>query len=242
MKTVVLSNYEAVSQYAAQKIIAGLLENPKVVLGLATGSTPIGVYQQIINQYRAEELDFSNVTTFNLDEYYPIAGTHPQSYRYFMQENLFDALNVKPEQIHLPNGEASDVEEECKRYEAAIEAAGGIDIQILGIGENGHIAFNEPGTPFGSLTHLVNLTENTLQVNSRFFNDISEMPKHALTMGIKSIMQSKKILLLATGERKAEVLAQAINGPVTEQLPASVLQLHPDVEFVIDEQAASKLK
>ncbi|UFJ41444.1 glucosamine-6-phosphate deaminase [Brevibacillus humidisoli] len=242
MKLQVFDNYDQVSRRAAEIVIEESRKHPQLVLGLATGSTPIGLYREMVQVYQRGQLDFSEATTFNLDEYYPITPDHPQSFRRFMQEHLFDHVNIAPERIHFLSGTAADVESECSRYEAAIEAAGGIDIQVLGIGENGHIGFNEPGTPFHLKTHKVALTENTIQANSRFFERIEDVPRHALTMGISSIMRSRKILLLASGEKKAEAIKAALQGPVTEELPASVLQLHPDVTVMVDKTAATQLE
>jgi glucosamine-6-phosphate deaminase len=237
----IVDDYAEISRFAAEEILAGWRKNPRIVLGLATGATPVGMYRELVKQYRENNLDFSGITTFNLDEYYPIAPEHPQSYRHFMQEQLFDHVNIKPEQTHIPNGAADDVEQECSRYEAALKASGGIDIQVLGIGENGHIGFNEPGTSFESGTHKVKLAESTIQANSRFFKDESQVPRYALTMGIRTIMASRKILLLASGERKAKAVAAMVQGPVTEDVPASILQRHPDVLLIADKAAAGLL-
>ncbi|MBO8163628.1 MAG: glucosamine-6-phosphate deaminase [Brevibacillus sp.] len=242
MKLQVFENYEQVSKHAAQILIEACRRQPQLVLGLATGSTPIGMYQEMIAAYQQGKVDFSRVTTFNLDEYYPIAPEHPQSFRRFMQEQLFDHVNINPEGIHFLCGTVQDIEQECRRYEEAIEAAGGIDIQVLGIGENGHIGFNEPGTPFHLGTHKVKLTETTIQANSRFFERMEDVPRFALTMGIRTIMHSRKLLLLANGEKKAAAIRAALNGPVTEDLPASVLQLHPDVTVIVDKAAAHLLE
>jgi glucosamine-6-phosphate deaminase len=242
VKVLRVENYEQVSNQAAEIVLTQLRNNPRLVLGLATGSTPVGFYRRIVERYRQEVLDFSAVTTFNLDEYYPIKRSHPQSFASYMNEHFFRHVNIPAEHIHILDGETADVEEECRRFERAIEEAGGIDIQILGIGRNGHIGFNEPGTSFQSRTHLVALTESTIQANSRFFADAVEMPRHALTMGIATIMQSKRILLLAAGAEKAEAIRLALQGPVTEALPASVLQLHPDVTVIVDAEAASLLE
>jgi len=236
----IAKDYAEMSRLAAD-MVAQLLENkPDAVLGLATGSTPIGLYEELVRRHKAG-LDFSRVTTFNLDEYYGLDRDHPASYNYFMWEHLFSKINISKDRINIPNGAAPDPEEECRRYEAKIAAAGGIDLQVLGIGHNAHIGFNEPGTPFGSTTSLVQLTPSTIKANARFFEKEEDVPRQAISMGIKSIMQSRSIILLANGEGKAEAVAAAIEGPVTEKVPASVLQLHPNCTFILDEAAASKL-
>lgn len=241
MKLNILPDYTALSRLAAEIVITACREQPQIVLGLATGATPIGMYQQLVEAYQKGEVSFSQAMTFNLDEYYPIAADHPHSFRRFMQEHLFAQVDLAAERIHFLCGTATDVERECERYEAALEAVGGIDLQILGIGENGHIGFNEPGTPFHQKTHKVTLTEQTRRANARFFGSFADVPHHALTMGIRTIMRSRKIVLLASGEKKAEALAAALYGPVTEALPASVLQLHPDLTVIADEAAAARL-
>ncbi|HHV94668.1 MAG TPA: glucosamine-6-phosphate deaminase [Firmicutes bacterium] len=240
MQVKIAKDYAEMSRLAAD-MVAQLLENkPDAVLGLATGSTPIGLYEELVRRHKAG-LDFSRVTTFNLDEYYGLDRDHPASYNYFMWEHLFSKINISKDRINIPNGAAPDPEEECRRYEAKIAAAGGIDLQVLGIGHNAHIGFNEPGTPFGSTTSLVQLTPSTIKANARFFEKEEDVPRQAISMGIKSIMQSRSIILLANGEGKAEAVAAAIEGPVTEKVPASVLQLHPNCTFILDEAAASKL-
>jgi len=241
MKVLRVKRWEEIGQTAAETVIGAWRTNPKLVLGLATGTTPIGFYRVLAERFRQEQLDFSGMTTFNLDEYYPIRRHHPQSFTVYMREHLFQHVNIPEEQIHMLDGEAPDPGSECRRFEAALVAAGGIDLQILGIGRNGHIGFNEPGTPFGSRTHLVALADSTIQTNSRFFRDPAEMPRHALTMGIGTILQSRKIVLLAAGEGKAEAVRRALQGEVTESLPASILQIHPDVTLLLDEGAASLL-
>jgi len=218
-----------------------LNNNPHGVYGFATGSTPLSTYKALINKYNTGT-DFSGITTFNLDEYYPIKKTNDQSYDYFMRENLFNHINVKQENIHIPNGEALDPEEECISYEAKIRNVDGIDLQILGIGANGHIGFNEPASCFSSKTNYISLTESTISANARFFASEEDVPKHALTMGIKTIMNARKILLLVNGEKKNEILRDALFGDITPALPASILQLHPDVSVVIDSEAASSLE
>ena len=236
----VVKDYGEMSKVAADLVECFMRNHPAAVLGLATGSTPIGLYEELVQRHRAG-LDFSRVITFNLDEYYGLANNHPASYHYYMQEHLFQHINVSPENIHIPNGANADAAEECRSYEAKIVSADGIDLQILGIGGNGHIGFNEPGSSFGGTAGLVNLAPAPIEANSRVFDKQEDVPKQALSMGIKSIMNCRKIVLLANGENKAEAIARAVEGPITEALPASVLQLHPDCTFVLDEGAAKKL-
>jgi len=233
-------DYQEMSKLAADIIADFIKAKPSGVLGLATGSTPLGLYEELVERHQ-EGLDFSKVTTFNLDEYYGLHAEHPASYHYYMHEHLFKHLNVPKERINIPDGANTDAASECRSYEDKITAAGGIDLQILGIGTNGHIGFNEPGAPFGGTTSLVNLALATIEANSRFFDKPEDVPRQAISMGIKSIMNSRKIVLLANGESKADAIARAVEGPVTEGLPASVLQLHPDCTFILDQQAAKKL-
>lgn len=240
MNIVVVANYDSMSAEVAKLLYAQITRKPTSVLGLATGSTPLGVYKLLV-EYHARGTDFSRLTTFNLDEYVGLAPDHPQSYNYYMKENLFSKVNLKPENTHVPNGLAPDLEAECQRYEELIKKAGGIDLQILGIGTNGHIGFNEPGTDFGAITHVVDLDESTIRDNSRFFASIDEVPTRAISMGIKTIMQAKEIILMASGGSKADAVYAAVHGPVTPDVPASVLQLHPSVTLVVDQAAASKL-
>lgn len=217
-----------------------LRRKPDAVLGLATGSTPLGLYARLAALYRAGELSFRRATSFNLDEYVGLPATHDQSYRYFMEHNLFSHVDLPAERTHVPSGlDVSDAA--LAGYDAAIEAAGGIDLQLLGLGGNGHIGFNEPGTPFGLGTHVVELTARTRQDNARFFASLDEVPTHAATMGVKTVMHARAILLLAFGSAKAEAVRAALMGPVTEDVPASVLQLHPDVTVFCDEEAAKLL-
>jgi glucosamine-6-phosphate deaminase len=236
MKIINAKDYSDMSRKAANVISAQVILNPNCVLGLATGSSPIGTYEQLIEWYHKGDLDFSGVTTINLDEYYGLDGSNDQSYRNFMNQILFSKVNIKTENTHLPDGKAKDIDEECKRYDDLISSVGGIDLQLLGIGMNGHIGFNEPGGTFEKTTHCVNLKESTIEANKRFFNNIDEVPRQAFTMGIKSIMQAKKILLIANGEEKKEILEKALFGPVTPEVPASILQLHPDLVVVISEK------
>jgi glucosamine-6-phosphate deaminase len=240
MKVVVVKDYNEISCQAAQLITDQIINKKNSVLGLATGSTPIGVYQELIRKFQKGELDFSEVFTFNLDEYYGLSPEHPQSYYFFMWNILFKHINLKKENIHLLNGVTENIAKECKQYEALIKKSGGIDLQILGIGDNAHIGFNEPNISLNTQTHLVNLTAKTIQANSRFFNNTQEVPKQAITMGIGTIMRAKKIILLANGKRKARVVERTINGPITTKVPATILQLHNDVTIIIDQEAASQ--
>lgn len=241
MKIIIAKNKEEFDRIAADMVSQQLKDKPDSVLGLATGSTPIGLYAQLVERYKKGEIDFSKVKTFNLDEYKGLPKTHPQSYYFFMFKHLFSKVNIDPENIHIPNGEVEDSAKECEEYEKNIKEAGGIDLQILGIGHNGHIGFNEPGTPFESTTSLIDLDQRTIEANSRFFDSINEVPRQAISMGIKTIMQARKIVLMISGKDKAEIAAKAIKGPVTTQVPASVLQLHPFATVLLDQEAASLL-
>ena len=229
------------SRQAANLISAQVIVKPNCVLGLATGSTPIGTYKQLIEWYNKGDLSFANVRSVNLDEYKGLSGDHDQSYRYFMQTNLFDHVNIDPANTNVPNGMAADPEAECLRYNQVIRDMGGIDIQVLGMGHNGHIGFNEPGHAFELETHVVNLTESTIEANARFFASREEVPRRAITMGIKSIMQARQILVVVSGESKADIVKAAFTGPVVPEVPASILQMHPDVVLVGDKAALSKL-
>lgn len=240
MKIIVVENFEKMSEEVAKLVQGQIARKPDSVLGLATGSTPLGVYE-LLAKYHTQGTDFSQITTFNLDEYVGLGPDHPQSYRHYMQENLFSKVNVDPSRTFIPNGITEDLEAECQRYEELIKEAGGIDLQLLGIGSNAHIGFNEPGTPFGAITQVVDLAESTIKDNARFFASIDEVPTKAISMGIKSIMQAKSIILMANGESKADAIYASVKGPVTPEVPASVLQLHPAVTFVVDQAAASKL-
>lgn len=241
MKIFVTDTYEQMSRKAANIIAAQVQLKPNSNLGLATGGTPVGMYKQLIKMNEENDINFENVRTFNLDEYYPIDKNNGQSYYNFMNENLFKHVNINEENTNIPNGMADNIEEECKNYDRKIEVAGGVDIQVLGIGHNGHIGFNEPDGIFTKETNCVELTQTTINANVRFFNSIEEVPKKALTMGIGTIMKSKKILLLASGEDKAEIIRIMIEGEIDPKVPASVLQLHPDVTIVLDKKAAGKL-
>ena len=222
-----------------QEIVAA---KPDCVLGLATGSTPLPLYRELIEREKAGKIDFSQVRSANLDEYKGLSGDHPQSYRYFMQENLFNHISIDPANTMVPDGLAEDVEAMCADYEAKIEALGGVDIQLLGIGHDGHIGFNEPCDYFPAATHEVELEEITRQANKRFFDSIDEVPTAAYTMGIGTVMAARKVLLLATGKDKAEIIQKSFFGPVTPMVPASILQFHPDVTVIVDEAAASLIK
>jgi glucosamine-6-phosphate deaminase len=215
---------------------------PTCVLGLATGSTPLGMYNELIRMHREEGLDFSRVVTFNLDEYVGLAGSHPQSYRYFMQHHFFDHVNIDPRDTHVPDGRALDFEAYCEQYEKMIAEEGGIDLQVLGIGSDGHIAFNEPGSSLGSRTRLKSLTSETVRDNARFFASEKEVPRLAITMGVGTILESRQCLLLACGESKARAVRDTIEGPITAQVTASALQLHRDVIAIVDEEAARLLE
>lgn len=234
-------DYADMSRKAANIISAQVIMKPGCVLGLATGSTPIGLYQQLVAWYEKGDLDFSEVRTVNLDEYKGLSRENDQSYYYFMHHNLFDHVNLPAENSHLPNGMEPDSDKECRRYSELIRSMGGVDLQLLGIGHNGHIGFNEPGDAFDNDVHCVNLTQSTIEANKRFFASADDVPKQAYTMGIKTIMQAKKILIVASGEDKADIVRDAFFGPITPKVPASVLQLHNDVTLVADEAALSKI-
>lgn len=241
MKLIRTENYAEMSLQAGKIIIEKVRSNPDITLGLATGSTPKGVYDQLIHDHEANGTTYKQVITVNLDEYIGLPKNDSNSYHYFMSQNLFNHLDISITHTHIPNGAAPDLEQECLDYEKRIKDLGGIDLQILGIGQNGHIGFNEPGTPFSSRTHIVTLAENTRAANSRFFNSIDEVPTHAITMGIASILDSKEILLLVSGERKAEALAKFVNGEISEDFPASALKHHHNVTIIADRDACKLL-
>jgi glucosamine-6-phosphate deaminase len=241
MRVIVESSPEQVAKTAGLFVAALIRKKPTCVLGLATGSTPLGLYRELIRLHREEQLDFSRVVTFNLDEYVGLAPSHPQSYRYFMQENLFKHINIDVRNTHVPDGRALDFESHCEQYERWIKEEGGIDLQVLGIGTDGHIAFNEPGSSLGSRTRLKTLTAETVRDNARFFAEGEDVPRLAVTVGVGTILESRRCLMLATGTSKAEAIRATIEGPVTSQITASALQLHREVTAVIDEQAASRL-
>lgn len=242
MEVIIAADFNQMSGIAARIIRRQIRRKPDSVLGLATGGTPVGTYKELIRLHKEEGLDFSKVTTFNLDEYLGLPRTHDQSYHYFMRENLFNGINVDPRHIHVPDGMAEDIDGHCRWYEQRIKEAGGIDLQLLGIGSDGHIAFNEPGSSLGSRTRLKTLAEQTIKDNARFFEKEEDVPRFAITMGVGTIMEAREILLIANGENKASVCADFIEGPVTARVTASLLQLHPRVIVVLDEAAASKLR
>ena len=235
------SDYEAMSRRAALIIAAEIHRDPECVLGLATGSTPIGTYKNLVEWNRSGDISFQDVQTVNLDEYKGLAGDHDQSYRYFMNTNLFDHIDIVPENTHVPNGLAEDAEAECEAYDDLVESLGYADLQLLGLGNNGHIGFNEPDTHFTKETHVVDLTQSTIDANARFFASADEVPRQALTMGVGCIMAARRVLLIASGKAKAEALYKAFCGPITPDCPASILQLHPDVVVVADEDALSMM-
>ncbi|MEH7381160.1 glucosamine-6-phosphate deaminase [Bacillus sp. JJ1533] len=239
MKVIAVKDFKEMSQFAAAMISHQVKEKPNSVLGLATGGTVVGTYEELIRDHKQNKTSYENIQTVNLDEYLGIDKDHPNSYHHFMMENLFSHININQDNIHIPNGLANNYEEESIKYEKVISDLGGVDLQLLGIGVNGHIGFNEPGTPFDSATHVVELEESTRQANMRFFNSIEEVPTHAVTMGISTIMNSKKILLLVSGKTKAEILEKVINEDITETIPATVLKNHPDVTIIADEEALS---
>lgn len=241
MNIIIAKNYEEMSHLAGELIIDNINSNPNCILGFATGSTPLGLYKALINYCETDKVDFSHSTSFNLDEYLGLESNHPQSYRYFMDNNLFNHINIKKENTHVPNGMAENVEEECINYDNKIEASGGIDIQVLGVGNNGHIGFNEPSDALLVGTHVTELSQDTIEANSRFFNNIEEVPSKAITMGLGSIMKSKQIILLASGASKASIISRLVDGKIDTQLPASLLQVHQNVTLIVDEAAGSLL-
>lgn len=241
MKIYCGKDYREMSRKAANVLSAQIILKPDSVIGLATGSTPIGTYDQLVNWYEKGDLDFSQVTSVNLDEYKGLSGDNEQSYRYFMDKNFFDRINIKKEKTFVPNGLEADTEKACQEYNDILHQLGGIDLQLLGLGHNGHVGFNEPGEAFEKETHCINLAASTIEANKRFFEREEDVPRQAYTMGIKSIMQAKKILVIVSGESKADIVAKAFLGSVTPEVPASVLQLHNDVILIGDRPALSKL-
>ena len=233
-------DYNDLSRKAANIISAQVIMKPDCVLGLATGSSPLGTYRQLIEWYKKGDLDFSEVKSVNLDEYKGLPKDNDQSYYYFMHQNFFKDININPENTHIPNGMEPDSEKECSRYNQVISDLGGIDLQLLGLGHNGHTGFNEPDTAFAKMTHCVDLAPSTIEANKRFFASADDVPRQAYTMGIKTIMQARKILLIVSGEDKAQILYDVLNGPITPHVAASILQLHSDVTVVADEAALSK--
>lgn len=238
---VIVANEKELSKLIAEEFIKQVNEKPNSVLGLATGTSPLGVYANLVEACKQKRVSFKEVATFNLDEYIGLEGTHNQSYRYFMNDNLFDHIDINKEKTHVLKG-VGDYMAYANQYDKLIADFGGIDLQILGIGSDGHIAFNEPGCSFDSLTHVETLTESTIRDNSRLFNDISEVPTKAVTMGLKSIMNARKIVLIATGKNKAQAIYNLLKGPMTEQVPCSILQKHEDCTIYCDEEAYSLVK
>ena len=237
MRVIVCNDYDEMSIKAAKLVASQITLKPNCVMGLATGSTPIGLYDRLVEMEKMGEVDFSDVTTFNLDEYYPISPKNDQSYRYFMNKHLFSKVNIDIKRTHVPNGETDDPDAECERYEKLINAAGGIDLQILGIGQNGHIGFNEPDINLNTVTHLTDLTESTIDANSRFFASSDEVPTKAITMGMASVLKSRKIILLASGRTKAAVVAELLKDSINTSVPATLLNVHPDVVLICDREA-----
>jgi len=241
MKIIIKENYRQMSKEAALLVKKRILGKPDIVLGLATGETPLGLYKELIKMYEKGDLDFSGITTFNLDEYLSLKPSHPQSYHYYMQHNFFKHINIKKENIFIPDGTSDDVEAHCQWYENKIKEKGGIDLQILGIGRNGHIGFNEPGTDFNSITRVVSLEKTTIKDNARFFKTAKEVPKKAITMGIKTILESKECLLLASGIKKREIVNKFLKGAISTEIPASALKNHKNVTIILDKEAAGDL-
>ena len=242
MEVVVCKSYEELSRRAALAVADVLNTKPNAVLGMATGSSPLGLYQELVRMHKKESLDFSQVTTFNLDEYVGLPVTHDQSFHYFMHENFFKKVNIPKSNIHIPSGTTSNYRAFCQWYEERINECGGIDVQILGIGSDGHIAFNEPTSSLASRTRLKTLAQQTIDDNARFFDKAEDVPIYAITMGVGTILEARKLVLVANGENKADAVAKAVEGPVASMVTASALQLHPDVSIFVDEAAASQLQ
>lgn len=241
MEIIISATYEETSKAAAKAVAELLNSKPNAVLGLPTGSTPIGVYKELARMHKSEGLDFSRVTTFNLDEYVGLKKDHPQSYHYFMHENLFKHINILAQNVYIPSGTTDNYAAFCQWYEQRIKECGGIDLQLLGIGTDGHIGFNEPSSSLGSRTRIKTLARSTIEDNARFFEKIEDVPIYAITMGVGTILEARRIILLASGANKADAMAQTIEGPVTSMITASALQLHPDVTAYLDRDAAGKL-
>lgn len=241
MLVTIKSDYNEMSAEAARFIAERIRKKPSLVLGLATGSSPVGLYKELVRLHQNDNLDFSRVRTFNLDEYIGLPAEHSQSYHHFMNENLFKHVNMKENNIHIPDGMAKNIEEHCEWYERQIEKAGGIDVQVLGIGANAHLAFNEPGSSLGSRTRIKTLTKQTIKDNSRFFKTLEEVPRYAITMGIGTIMEARELLLLASGKKKARAVKSAVQGAITAMCPASILQMHRKAYVFIDRPAAALL-
>lgn len=242
MEVIVAEDYEDMSARAASIVLSALNQNPQIVLGLATGSTPVGLYERMIEAEDNGEADFSGVTTYNLDEYVGLSPDHEQSYRYFMNDNLFDHIGIPEENTHVPDGLAEDLGAHCKEYEQMIRNAGGVDLQVLGIGRDGHLGFNEPGSSLSGRTQVVALAPETIEDNARFFDSEEEVPRFAVTMGIRTIMDAGLCLMLASGESKADAVRDAVEGPVSASCTASALQMHPSAVVIIDEAAGSRLE
>lgn len=242
MLVIIKGTYQEISNEAAKQVASLIRKKPDCVIGFATGSTPLGLYKELIRMHKEEGLDFSKVVSFNLDEYVGLPPTHPESYHYYMWENLFKHININPSNVYIPMGMVEDIDAFCQWYEEKIIEHGGIDLQILGIGSNGHIAFNEPGSSLGSRTRIKTLKENTRLDNSRFFNSIDEVPKYVITMGVGTIMEAKRLLLLASGIKKAEAIKQTVEGPIMAKYPATIVQLHRYATVIVDKEAASKLE
>ena len=242
MEIMIYQTYEELSKASANVVADVINSKPDAVLGLATGSTPLGLYQELIRMHKEEGLDFSHVSTFNLDEYVGLSPNHPQSYHYFMQENLFKHINIEPQNVHVPSGTTSNYQAFCQWYEQRIEQCGGIDVQVLGVGTDGHIAFNEPSSSLGSRTRIKTLSKETIEDNARFFESKEQVPIYAITMGVGTVLEARKLILLASGPGKAQAIADAIEKPVSSMCTASALQLHPDSTFFIDTAAAANLQ
>jgi glucosamine-6-phosphate deaminase len=241
MEVVIQRDYEQMSEVAAQVVVEVINAKPNAVLGMATGSTPLGLYQELVRLHREEQLDFSRVTTFNLDEYVGLRMDHPQSYHYFMHEHFFQYVNIPPQNINIPSGTTSNYPAFCEWYEQRIAQCGGIDLQILGIGSDGHIAFNEPTSSLSSRTRLKTLSKMTIDDNARFFDQREDVPVYAITMGVGTILDARKLVMVASGKAKGRAIAQAVEGPVTSMVTASAIQLHRDATVVVDEEAAAEL-
>ncbi|MPQ42357.1 glucosamine-6-phosphate deaminase [Clostridium tarantellae] len=238
MRLIIAKDYNEMSKIAADEMAKSIKSNPEIVLGLATGGTPVGMYKELIKMYENGELDFSKVKSVNLDEYVGLSGEHNQSYRYFMNKNLFNHINIDKNNTFVPNGLSEDVEKEGKIYDEKIKELGGIDVQLLGLGNNGHIGFNEPNDELTVGTHLTNLKQDTIEANARFFSSIDEVPKKAITMGLGGIMKAKEIIVIASGKGKADIVSKLMNGKITTDIPASMLQMHNNVIVIVDEDAA----
>ena len=237
MKIKICENYEQMSREAANVFSEELKRNPECVLGLATGDTPIGMYHCLVDDYKAGKIDFSKATSVNLDEYYPITPDNDQSYRYFMNKYLFDRVNINKDKTFVPDGTAKDLDAFCEAYDKMIDELGGIDVQVLGIGRNGHVGFNEPGDELVAATHLTALTPSTIEANSRFFASEEDVPKHAITMGMQPIFKARKIVVIANGKGKAAAIKEMLGGKITTKCPATLLCLHPDVTLICDKEA-----